>query len=137
MSVMDELQPGPASGPTRNKITISQYLTIEEECIDNAIIVRPEGAIYIPEAEHFDHFMKNILERQQYRLIINFQKVKQLPSLVFATIIQTYKSCQAQGGDLRLCSIPPTLMRVFITMQFDRIFAIFKNEADALMSFHK
>ena len=38
--------------------TLSKYLSVEEETIDHVFIVRPEGAIYIPEAEQFDRFIK-------------------------------------------------------------------------------
>lgn len=121
----------------QNKVTLSKYLTLEDELFGSVMVIRPEGAIYIPEAEYFDRFMKEIMQKNIFSLVINFSKVKQLPSLVFATIIQTYKECKSNDGDLRLCCIPPALMRVFVTMQFDRIFKIFDSEEASIESFRK
>jgi len=128
----DELTSG-----NKSRLTISNYLILEKEILDNVVIVRPEGAIYIPEAEQFDQFMKEIIKQENFLILLNFKKVRQLPSLVFATIIQTFKLCRSKGGDLRLCSIPPALMRVFVTMQFDRIFSIYQDEEEAIASFHQ
>jgi anti-sigma B factor antagonist len=119
------------------KITLSKYLTLEQENVAGITVIRPEGVIYIPEAEQFDKYMRESLKLWNYSLVLNFSRVKQLPSLVFATIIQTFKECQSHGGDLRFCSIPSSLMRVFVTMQFDRIFQIFDQEAEAVRSFSK
>ncbi|MFC1849210.1 STAS domain-containing protein [candidate division CSSED10-310 bacterium] len=123
--------------PGKTTHTLSKYLLVEEEIVENVFVVRPEGAIYIPEAEQFDRFIKGLLEKNIYSIVLNFEKVKQLPSLVFATIIQTYKECKKKEGDLRLCSIPPSLKRVFVTMQFDRIFQIYEQEEEAVLSYRQ
>lgn len=117
----------------KKKHTLSEFFSIEEENYQSIKIIRLEGVIYIPEAEEFERFMKSLDTDGFNRVIMNFRQVKQVPSLVFATIIQTYKRCHEKNGTLFLCSVPKALMRVFITMQFDKIFRIYDTEEEALL----
>ncbi|NMC18909.1 MAG: STAS domain-containing protein [Thermogutta sp.] len=72
---------------------------------------------------------------QRKKLLLNFANVNFLSSGALGKLNSLEKKIRNLGGVVKLCSIQPTIYKVFEITRFNTIFEIFKSEADALASF--
>lgn len=69
------------------------------------------------------------------KLCLNFSNVDFLSSGVLGQLITLDKKIKARQGALKLCCIQPAIMEVFSITQLNKVFDIYRNEADALAAF--
>ncbi len=69
------------------------------------------------------------------KLLLNFANVNFLSSGALGKLNSLEKKMRVLGGVVKLCSIHPTIYKVFEITRFNTIFEIFQAEADALASF--
>ncbi len=90
---------------------------------DLAIQVLGQELFYLVDVEH------------RKKLLLNFANVNFLSSGALGKLNSLEKKMRNLGGEVKLCSIQPSIYRVFEITQFNKIFEIYKSEADALASF--
>ena len=69
------------------------------------------------------------------KMVINLDSVRLLSSAVLTKLISLHKALRTNKGDLKLCHIAPQIHQVFEFTRLDRVFAIYKTEAEALEAF--
>jgi anti-anti-sigma factor len=69
------------------------------------------------------------------RLVLNLGNVKRLSSSMVGKLIGLNKNLQGLGGRLAICKIDPGVQEIFKALALERVFALYAEEQDALLSF--
>ncbi len=68
-------------------------------------------------------------------VLLNFAEVRFMSSTMLAVLLKFSREVARVGGRMKLCSIAPHLMEIFVITRFNRLFDIHEEEASALDSF--
>lgn len=69
------------------------------------------------------------------KLLLNFQSVEFLSSAALNKLIILDKKMKGTGGNLKLCSLRPEILEVFVITRLNQLFEIADDERTALDSF--
>lgn len=70
------------------------------------------------------------------KLLVNFQAVEYMSSAMIGKLIVLSKKCKAAKIKLKLCGVKGNIAEVFQIMKLGRLFDIYRDEEDAIESFH-
>jgi anti-anti-sigma factor len=77
----------------------------------------------------------DLIEAGNGRLILNFQGVHRLASMVIVVVDRAFQACAAQdGGSLKLCGLTPDLAEIFSIAGIAPGLSIYGDEASAIVS---
>ena len=68
-------------------------------------------------------------------LMLSFDRVKHFSSALLGTLIRLNKRVSAGGGILKLCQIRPSLLEVFEITKLNKVFEIYRERTEALLSY--
>jgi anti-sigma B factor antagonist len=85
-----------------------------------------------PEAETK---INELIEAGEQKLLVNFEQLNFISSAGLRILLATFKKLNASGGDLRICSLNPTVQEVFHISGFITILNVKNTEEEALSSF--
>lgn len=69
------------------------------------------------------------------KLIISFENVMHVSSSMLGVLINTHKKAKAEGGEVRLAKLPPSIDELFKITNLNRMFKIFDNADKAMVKF--
>ncbi len=75
-----------------------------------------------------------VAEADKPSLIIDFARVAHMSSGALGMLITVHKRILEKAGELRLCSIQPTIYEVFVITRLNEVFQISPSRAEALES---
>ena len=109
----------------------SALLTFETQ---GAITVGRIQAASVLDAMNVDQFGKELQDcvekTKGIQLLLDFREVEYLSSAVLTELIRVHKSCEEQGGSLRLCAMNADILKVFEITNLDRYFVIYPDNAE-------
>jgi len=76
-----------------------------------------------------------VATRDRSKLLLDFANVDHLSSAALGMLINVNNRIKEQNGQLRLSSIRPQILEVFMITKLNRLFRIFPTRAEALASF--
>ena len=76
-----------------------------------------------------------IEEVEHPKLVLDFSTVDHLSSAALGMLINANNKVKERNGQLRLTSIKPQIMEVFVITKLNKLFKIFPGRAEALASF--
>ena len=82
-----------------------------------------------------DELFELVDKHGKKKILINFENVEYLSSAALGKLITLNKKMAAVNGQLKLCSISPTIIEIFQITKLDKFFDIHPTEADALEAF--
>ena len=71
------------------------------------------------------------------KLLLNFEGVQYVSSVVVGRLIAFHKQCQADKIDLKMCSMSPELMEIIKIMSLHKVFKIYDDQAKGLAAYNK
>lgn len=74
-------------------------------------------------------------EKPNPKLLLDFNNVDHLSSAALGTLINANNKIKQKNGQLRLCSIKPAILEVFVITKLNKLFKIFPNRAEGMASF--
>jgi anti-anti-sigma factor len=110
---------------------------IEIDHAGNATIVRFVESLILTgtTAEAVSDELSRLLEGgHRVPLILNFENVRSLTSLMLGKLIQLNKKANARGGRLAVCGLCPDLQELFEVTQLHEYLDIHANEQDAVQA---
>jgi anti-sigma B factor antagonist len=112
-------------------------LTITDRNVGGVMILDLEGQIDGgPESVKVQEIIKENLEKNQKRFVLNLGNVKWLNSLGAGVLIATYASVKRQEAFLKLTSVSSRVEAVLKTCGLiPEVFEVYDSEKDALDSF--
>ena len=68
-------------------------------------------------------------------VLLDFQDVRFMSSSLLGLLLPLMRALGQRGGQMKLCSLAPSLREVFTVSKLDRLFALYDDEEDALKAF--
>lgn len=68
-------------------------------------------------------------------LVLSFSHVAHFSSALLGTLIRLHKRIAAGGGIMKLCQVRASLLEVFEITKLDKIFDIYRDRTEALLSY--
>ena len=106
----------------KNNITIAQLL--DEEILEENTINDITASLFAVVAEN-----------QGVKLLVTFTRVKHFSSSALGMLIRLNKRVGEAGGELKLCSISPSLYEIFVITKLNKLFEIYDDQEQAMNSF--
>lgn len=69
------------------------------------------------------------------RVVLDLSQLKFVDSSGLGVMLSCLRSVRERGGDLRLCSMTPTVRSLFELMRMHRVFNIYETKDEALHAF--
>lgn len=115
---------------------MSNHLEISE--VGDVTVVRfADGKILdASNIEELGGQLFNLVEKEnRQKLLLNFQNVEFLSSAALNKLIILDKKTKGINGQLKLCSLRPEILEVFVITRLNQLFFIAEDEQTALDSF--
>lgn len=74
-------------------------------------------------------------EKANPKLLLDFSNVDHLSSAALGMLINANNKIKQKNGQLRLASIKPQILEVFVITKLNKLFKIFPTRAEAVASF--
>ena len=108
-------------------------LACEMRCKNRVLIVRMQGELDHHTAENL---REEIIQQKELsnciHIIMNFQNLSFMDSSGLGVVFGRFKQIRSQGGELVVCSIPPSIHRIFEMSGFYKVVPYVNNEEAAL-----
>ncbi|MBI4613248.1 MAG: STAS domain-containing protein [Planctomycetes bacterium] len=73
--------------------------------------------------------------KNKIKLLLNFEKVEYLSSAVLGKLVALQKKVKEFKGDLHLCCIRESILKVFQVTKLDKLFKIYDNQQRGVKAF--
>ncbi|MBI3395516.1 MAG: STAS domain-containing protein [Spirochaetia bacterium] len=84
-------------------------------------------------ANEVEEDLAKLIDQDNHKhIVLNMDKVEYMSSSGFRACIATLRKLNARDGTLKLCSIRPSVKRIFDVIELTSLFDIYETEADAL-----
>lgn len=111
-------------------------LIVNERLRGGVSILDLEGRIAIGESNrHLHDAIRRLVMEGKNQIILNLARVKFIDSTGLGEIVAGYSTLKANGGELKLISIPPRVTDLMTVTKLYTVFEIYENEADGIDSF--
>lgn len=107
------------------------------EHADNIWIVEPSGRIDAERAPEMDTQLQALLSVGNARLVVDFTQVSYISSSGLKALLVALRGARQAGGDLKLCGMNERVRDVFDLSGFDKVFAIYRSEDEAVAAFDR
>src|SRR5262245_1134442 len=111
-------------------------VTIKSRIVSDVVIVDIAGKFDIG-GDSLRHSVKTFLAEGQQRFLINLVGVPYLGSWGITQIISAWTAISNRGGTMGLVAPPKAAQDVLQFTKLDTVFAIYRNEVEALQHFAK
>jgi len=87
-------------------------------------------------AEELGEELMLLVQEMKVRLmVINFENVKHMSSMVIGKLVRLLKFMRQKGGTVKLCCIDANVREIFRIMRMDKLVEILDSEEEAVRSF--
>lgn len=102
---------------------------------DVIVIALRETNLDASNVREFKEAVQAMIDPAATRVVFDLQGVKFIDSSGLGALISCLRQLNARRGDLRLCSLTPTVEALLALMRMNRVFQIFQDRQDAVASF--
>lgn len=110
-------------------------MEIHDRDIDDVHIVAPVGSIDAVSAPELSGHIQGLIAAGSVKLVADFTEVDYTSSAGLRVLLGAVKETRAMGGDIRLASVRPDVMKVLTLSGFASILQIFDDVEAAVGSF--
>ncbi len=112
-------------------------MQLEEKLIGKFLVVKPmEKRIDFKVATDFKDKMGEFIESGNLFILLNLSEVEFVDSSGLGAIVSSLKRMRGRG-DLFICGLRETIITMFHLTRMDRVFRIFENEEEAILTLSK
>ncbi len=110
-------------------------MQITNQKMNAVVVVSPSGSIDATTAPELGAHIDDLVSHDDVKLVADFASVDYTSSAGLRVLLGAAKQTRAQGGDLRLSSVAPDVMKVLSLSGFTSILKIFDDTDSAVASF--
>lgn len=94
-------------------------------------VIRPQGCLNAANALEFERDLTTALAQDGMSiLVVDLAAVESLDSAGLMALVSALKLAGTLGKSFRLCSVSPSIRIIFEMTQLDRVFEIWRSEAE-------
>lgn len=106
---------------------------IKKKKVGNSYVIYPEGRIDVTKASELEENVNKIIDEEHVtNIIMNLENVEYMSSSGFRAFIAILRKIKSLNGNFRICSIRPTVKRIFDVIELTSLFEIYNTEEEAL-----
>ncbi len=111
-------------------------MKVTHEIVENEIVaVKVDGRLDAATVLDFEQFLRQLLEENRARLLINLSEVPYISSSGLRALLTARRQARAQGGDIVLCCLSPRVRQVFDMIGFSSVFGVYEDVSQAVRAF--
>ena len=104
---------------------------------DDFSIIYLNGFLDAHTAPKLEEALKNLIENEQYKIIVNFEELEYISSAGLGVFMAFIEEIREKNGDIKLCCMKPRVFSVFDLLGFPLLFDILESEALAFDKFNE
>lgn len=108
---------------------------VTTEQVGTVTVVAVEGDIEAGSAPALRDQLDELLAGGAQQFVIDLAGVRFMDSAGIATLVQLFKRVRIGHGDVRLCSLQPSVDKIFRLVRLHRVFDTHEDRAAAVQSF--
>ena len=109
---------------------------VVEKINDISVVLVDIERATVLDATDFNNRIKFELNKGSNKFIFDLNTCDFIDSTFLAALVTSYKRIAEKGGQLKIVGFKPAVQSMFELTQLSRIFDIYSDEQDALMSFN-
>jgi len=102
--------------------------------VKKAHIIEVQGEIDVYTSPRVKETINELIEKEQYNLIINLEDVRYIDSTGLGVLIGALKKVREHNGSINLICTNPQIKKIFNITGLVKIFGIYKNQEEAISS---
>jgi anti-sigma B factor antagonist len=100
------------------------------------IVMQVPERLYESEADTFRLELKNLLQAERPRIVLDCSGIKDIDSTGVEMLLQCMDEAMKRDGDVKLAAVAPGSAVILELMKVDRLFEVFDSSEEAVRSFH-
>ncbi|MBX3010748.1 MAG: STAS domain-containing protein [Caldilineaceae bacterium] len=108
-------------------------MQMNSRLLEQVQVVELTGRLDAHQGKQVDEALAAAL-RQTNRTVVNLRQVHFIDSTGLAVLVKSMKHHREQSGNLVLCELQQPVRIIFELTRFDKMFAIYPTEADAVLA---
>ncbi len=105
------------------------------ERLDIVTLVSVSGDVDAASVHLLREAFDDLVATGQHRFVIDLAGVGFMDSSGLATLVQLFKRVRIGDGDVRICALQPTVLRIFELVRLTRVFELFDTAEQACASY--
>ena len=77
------------------------------------------------------------IENRCHRIVLDLRHAILMESFFLAMLVSVHKELSAQQGELKIVGLSESLLKIFIDVRFDKIFAVYGSVGEAVQAFEE
>jgi anti-anti-sigma factor len=98
-------------------------------------VVRPDGDIDFHQIPSARKQLEDLIRAGQTRLVLNLANCRYVASTTVGMLLKKCNEAKAAGGDLKLASVPKTIVKVLQLLGVGAVFSLYETEKQAIAAF--
>ena len=112
-------------------------LSLQNLKIGDVVVIRCQGRIVAGAEISSLQLELETLTRVTKDVVLQLEEISFIDSAGLGALVRLFGVLRANGGDLKLCQLPPFLLQVLQVTNLLRIFPIYASETEAIQAFSK
>ena len=109
--------------------------SIAKRQIDNISVLEISGELDAHTASHLENSLKELIDREQYRIIVNCARLEYIASAGLGVFMAYIEDVRGLGGDIKLTNMNDRVYNVFDLLGFPTLYDILDDESEAVSGF--
>ncbi len=97
--------------------------------------IAPTGRLDANTVPDFESTLRERIQSGESRLVVDMKDVSYISSSGLRALLTARRLAKSQGGDLKLCRLPPRIHKIFEMVGFTQVFGIYDSVELALNEF--
>ncbi|MCX6617029.1 MAG: STAS domain-containing protein [Acidobacteria bacterium] len=115
---------------------MSRSLSLNRRCLDDVLVLDVVGDLVVgPPADAVWSEMDRAWADGTQKVLLNLSGLQYIDSTGVGAVLAAGKSAPALNRQVKLCSIPPLVAKVFATLRVSSVLETYDDEPRALASF--
>ena len=107
-------------------------MQVTQAKVKDFVVISIEGEIDLNSSPQLRKTFGEILSQKASKIIVDFGKVSYIDSSGLATMIEMMQRLKKDNGQMYLSSMSDKIKSLFEITKLDKLFAIYRNQEDAL-----
>jgi anti-sigma B factor antagonist len=107
-------------------------IKVDTKQFKKGYVITVQGEIDVYTSPRVKETINELIEKENYNLIINLEDVRYIDSTGLGVLIGALKKVREHNGSINLICTNPQIKKIFNITGLVKIFGIFKNEEEAI-----
>lgn len=106
-----------------------------ERTVEDILILKLQGELDALIAPKIKENLDKYIENKRVKIVIDFEDVQHINSLVMGILRGKLRECKELGGDIKLVGLSEHIKTIFEMVGLDELFEVYSSEKEAIESF--